>query len=293
MTIFKRLDGGGTEFPMMMQNGSNSASLVTHEGGHIYVHGILGNNEWQSGWMDEGLTSYQTSWQTGNVRAVIAESIARLGERDPSSPRDDALRARRLARDNVARARADAFAAGRLQPIGTRADAFRDFGTYNTAVYTRAEEMYAALHDLAGDAAFRAFLRDYYARWAHRHVDRWAMQGSAERATGLDLGWFFDQWVEQAGVIDYALRGARVERTATGWRTTVRLVRTGAYRHAMPVGVRTAAGWTVVRGTPLSDEETLVIETASRPDAVWLDPYGSTEAVSAARYRITLPGGPP
>jgi len=281
MTILKRLDGGGTEFPMMMQNGANSASLVTHEGGHIYVHGILANNEWQSGWLDEGFTSYVTSWQTGNVRAVIADAIAWLGEADPSAPSDSALGLRRRAKDGASRARALAVAAGRLDPIGTRADAFRDFSTYNTAVYSRAEDMYAALHDLLGDATFRAVLHDYYRRWAFRHVDRWALQGSAERVSGQSLDWFFAQWVNTVGVIDYALSDARSEQTATGWRTTVTLRQVGTYRHAMPVGVRTAQGWTLVRGDPRQATQQVVIETALRPEAVWLDPYGSTEAVSA------------
>ncbi len=287
MTILKRLDGGGTEFPMMMQNGSNSASLVTHEGGHIYVHGILANNEWQSGWLDEGFTSYVTSWQTGNVRAVIADAIAWLGEADPGSPSDSVLAARRRMKDMGARTRAAAIAAGRFEPIGTRGDAFRDFASYNSAVYSRAEDMYAALHDLLGDAPFRAVLRDYYTRWAFRHVDRWALQGSAERVSGRDLQWFFDQWVNTAGVIDYALSNVHSEPVDGGWRTTVTLQQVGAYRHAMPVGVRTAQGWTVVRSDPLLPTQRVVVDTALRPEAVWLDPYGATESVSGP-FRLPL-----
>jgi len=278
MTILKRIDGGGTEFPMMMHNGSNSAGLVTHEGGHIFAHGMLGNNEWQSGWMDEGLTSYQTAWQTGTVRPVIAAALRAAGGADPLASPDSANRLRRTGKDAASRTRATAFRTGRLQPMGTRSDAFRDFSTYNTAAYTRGQEMYEALHDLIGDAPFKAFLNDYFARWVHRHVDRWAMQGSAERASGMDLEWFFDQWVDQAGTIEYVLRDPSVERTATGWRTTVTLVRTGTFRHAMPVAVRTSDGWTVVRGAPLANDERVVIETAARPEAIWLDPWGATES---------------
>ena len=289
MTMLKRLDGGGTEFPMMMQNGSNSAALVTHEGAHIYAHGILANNEWQSGWLDEGFASYVTAWQTGNVRMVSAGALAALDEVDPANSADVTLATQRRAHDIAARARAVQSTNGDLDPMGMRGDTFRSFGHYNAAVYRRAEEMYGALHNLAGDAAFRAFVRDYFARWAFRHVDRWAMQGSAERVTGESLGWFFDQWVDRAGVIEYAISNARPVQTATGWRTTVRLNRTGAYRHAMPVGVRTAEGWTVVRGDPRADSEDVVIQTSERPLEVVLDPFGATEAVSVAAGRITLP----
>lgn len=282
LTMLRRLDGGGTEFPMMMQNGSNSASLVTHEGAHIYAHGMLANNEWQSGWLDEGLASYVTAWQDGNVRVAIAAAL------EASRGEDAAAAARRDAKDELARLRGVAVANGTLDPIGLRADLFRSFNHYNTAVYRRAEEMYAALHDVLGDATFRAFLRSYYAEWAFRHVDRWAMQQTAERVSGQDLGWFFDQWVESVGVVEYALRDARVEQTADGWRTTVRLTRVGAYRHPMPVGVRAGGRWTVARGDPQVDDAELSIVTPDRPDAVWLDPFGATDAVGAARARLTI-----
>ena len=63
----QRLDASGTEFPMMMMNGSSEEELILHEGGHMFTYGILANNEWRSAWMDEGLTSYQTSWALGAV----------------------------------------------------------------------------------------------------------------------------------------------------------------------------------------------------------------------------------
>ncbi len=52
---------------MMIMDGDAAQSLILHEAGHIYTYGILGNNEWRSGWMDEGLTSYQTDWALGKT----------------------------------------------------------------------------------------------------------------------------------------------------------------------------------------------------------------------------------
>jgi hypothetical protein len=286
LTILKRIDGGGTEFPMMMQNGSASQGLTTHEGGHIYVYGILASNEWQSGWMDEGLTSYQTSMQTGATRSAVSAALAALNPADPSALSDATLASRALALRNAADARNRAVAAGSVQPIGTRADLFRDFATYNGMVYGRAAAMYESLHDVLGDDAFRAFLREYYARWAFRHVDRWAMQASAERASGQSLGWFFDQWVDSVGVVDYALTDASVERAAGRYVTRVTLTRRGGYRHPMPVGVRTAAGWSVVRADPALDRQVLVLETRDRPAELRLDPFGATDVVAPSRVEI-------
>lgn len=296
MTTLHRLERGGTEFPMLQMDGGPSQELILHEGGHVYSYGLLANNEWQSGWMDEGLTSYQSAWALGTERAPLALYGGRPGAPyagvggAPSAARVDSVR-RAL---DAGQAGGDSLAlAGRAQPIGLRGDLFTNFTTYNTAVYSGGQSMYEALRDVLGEPGFLAFLRDYYARWAFRHVDEAAMRASAERAApadrpwARDLGWFFDQWVHAVGTVDYALRGVAWARAAGGgFVTRGRLVRTGAYRHPMPVGVRTAAGWTVVRADPLRDSVTLAIATAGEPLEVRLDPFGQTQALAARFYVV-------
>jgi aminopeptidase N len=265
----------------MQMNGSPSQGLNLHEGGHIYSYGLLGNNEWQSGWMDEGLTSYQTAWATGDTRSdYAAGNPPTIGP----APVDSARRRAQAALEATSIAQARLVTSGRMQPIGTRGDAFSSSAIYSGAVYTRASIMYGALRDVIGDSAFSAFLRDYYARWAYRHVDEAAMRASAERVSRRDLGWFFEQWVHRAGNVDYALRDVRSERSGRGWVTRATLVRTGDYRHPMPVGVRTSAGWTVVRGDALRDRQSVVIRSTERPEQVRLDPLETTEAVTRRFY---------
>ena len=41
VTNLHRIEGGGTEFPMVTMNGSPSLGLMVHETAHIYVHGLL------------------------------------------------------------------------------------------------------------------------------------------------------------------------------------------------------------------------------------------------------------
>ncbi len=292
LTIVKRLDGGGTEYPMFVGNGSASLGLTMHEVGHIYSYGILANNEWQSGWLDEGLTSYQTSLQQSESRVLLAARLALAGDRDPAAPADTALARQRERLDATAASQIAEVRKGLAEPMGTRADAFTTFDSYNTAVYNRASSMYQALHDVMGEEDFQTFLREYFAQWQFRHVDRWAMQRTAERTGGVSLEWFFDQWVHRTGTIDYAMRQpvvtSEVVDGVTGYLVSVQLVRVGSYRHPMPIGVRTASGWTVVRGNPESDTERVQIRVNELPNAVWLDPFGSTEALSARFYRLPL-----
>lgn len=274
-TGLQRLDGGATEFPMMVMYGPRvSQGLVLHEMGHIYSYGFLANNEWRSGWMDEGLTSYQTEWAQ---KLTLPERAA--GEAPTIPPQDSGYRARALTPPLLDMGQLDQFQLdlrGADQPIGTPAYDFADFYVYNQMVYDRASMMYGALRDAVGDSAFRGFLHDYYARWKFKHVDELAMRSSAERASGEELGWFFSQWVHGTGLIDYALRDVSSHRQGDGWLTRARIVRVGEYRHPMPVGALTSGGWVTVRASAQLDDQWVEIRTRERPTAVRLDPLRLT-----------------
>ena len=274
-TGLQRLDGGATEFPMMVMYGPRiSQGLVLHEMGHIYSYGFLANNEWRSGWMDEGLTSFQTEW----AQKLTHPERAR-GEAPTIPQRDSGYRARAVTPPLLDMGDLEQFRLvldGAAQPIGTPAYDFADFNVYNQMVYGRASMMYGALRDAVGDSAFRGFLHDYFARWKFKHVDELAMRSSAERTSGEDLGWFFSQWVHGTGLIDYALRDVQSRRDGDGWLTRARVVRVGDYRHPMPVGALTSGGWVSARGSAALDDQWVEIRTRERPTAVRLDPLRLT-----------------
>jgi hypothetical protein len=275
VTGTQRLDGGATEFPMMVMYGGMSPGLVLHEVGHIYSYGFLANNEWRSGWMDEGLTDYQAAWAQNLTRPERARGEAPKLGTPPTGYRRHAVQPDVLDAGALEQYQLDLL--GRAQPIGLPAYDFSDFGIYNQMVYGRASDMYGALRDAIGDSAFIAFLHDYYARWKFKHVDEHAMRGSAERASGQDLGWFFAQWVHRTGLIDYGLRDVRITRDGDAWVTRARIQRVGEYRHPMAVGALTSRGWVTARGSALEDDQWVEIRTSERPTDVKLDPLHLTE----------------
>jgi hypothetical protein len=276
VTNVHRLDGGGTEFPMLVMDGSPSYGLILHEVGHIFTYGILANNEWRSGWMDEGFAEYQTYWAQGltpqeriALRPTVAPDLIRLGYRA------NALTIRGRDSADLPQHRLELL--GRAEPPGTEAADFRDFGVYNSMIYDRARAMFGHLRDLMGDSVYKVFMQDYYGRWALKHVDERALRTSAARAYQKDLGWFFDQWVHQTGLLDYGLHGVRTTQDASGrFVTNVDIERTGAYRHPMPVGIHTSKGWSVARAFPELDRQILQITTAEAPDSVVIDPFHVT-----------------
>lgn len=269
ITNVHRIDGGGTEFPMMIMDGSASQGLILHELGHVFTYGILANNEWRSGWLDEGLTDYQTDWAQ---RLTRPERIAAPPEPPLLAP-GYRVNARTIPpADRAPLALWLNEVRNQSEPIGTAAYDFREFGVYNTMVYDRAKLMYSQLRDVMGDSAFLRFFHDYYGRWALKHVDELAMRTAAERAYGGSLGWFFAQWVHGTGLMDYALDGVRVNTDGSRFETIARIRQRGELRHPIPVGVLTASGWAFGRADPTKGDQDVHIITTGRPLRVEIDP---------------------
>jgi hypothetical protein len=279
LTGLIRLDPGATEFPMMAMYGSSvGEGTVSHEVGHIYSYGMLANNEWREGWLDEGLTSYQSEWRIGGTPQDVAEGAKQQGVAPASGYRAHAHVMN--ADDRSTMQLLDMDLLGRAQAPEPASRTFNEFNIYQAAVYSRPDMMYGMLRDMLGDSVFTAFLHDYYARWKFKHVDELAMRASAERVSGRKLDWFFEQWVHHTGLVDYALEDVETTRDGDGWLTRAKIIRRGEYRHAMPVGVTSqdvGGSWTIVRGDPLLDEQWVEIRSAAKPMHVRLDPLHSTE----------------
>ncbi len=203
LTNVHRIEGGGTEFPMMVMNGGPSQGLILHEVGHNYTMGILANNEWREGWLDEGFTSFQTSWYE-----------ATHGVADDYAPLEAGILFDDLDRWS--------------QPVSMVSERYRDFFVYNEMIYNKAQLFYEELRYVVGDDAMRRILRTYYARWKLQHVDEDKFRTVCEEISGQDLGWLFGQWLHGTPLIDYQLQHVERRRLPNGqWGVTVTVRRLG------------------------------------------------------------------
>src|SRR5690606_15794385 len=116
---------------------------------------------------------------------------------------------------------------------------------------------------------FRAGMRDYFETNELNHVREADFRAAMERASGEDLGWFFEQYIHTTGTLDYALGEVATTRAADGrWNTRVEITRTGDIR--MPVDVR--VGDVTQRVDGRDRTQTVTITTDTRPAEVVLDP---------------------
>jgi len=245
VTNVHRIEGGGTEFPMMVMNGSSSQGLIMHEVGHIWLHGVFGNNEWREGWLDEGFVSFVSNW--------FAEE---QGTPQQQVWRNDVLGIGQLE------------ASGQTEPISRKSADFSTFQMYNLMTYTKPSLVLRMLRDLVGEDVTRRALRDYYEHNRFRHVTGRDLRASFERASGQDLGWFFEQWINTTGRLDYAV-GTVTSTQANGrWRTTVEVLREG--ENFMPVTLQ--VGDVRQRLTSRDRRQVVEVETTAKPADVVLDP---------------------
>ena len=245
VTNLHRIEGGGTEFPMMVMNGSASQGLITHEVGHIYAYGILANNEWKDAWLDEGLISFATNWffeETEGASEIWAATLGRMAEFE-----DDVI----------------------PQPLATPAADFLNPGSYGAYSYMKGSVFFYMLRELMGWDNFRQAMQLYYRDNAFEHVTEHDLKLAVEQVHGSDLSWFFDQWLHSTGRLDFALNSAEAEqREDGGWTTEVTVSRTGTIW--MPVTVQ--VGDSRVELSSHDAVQVVNVETTARPQEAVLDP---------------------
>ena len=246
ITNVHRIEGGGTEFPMMVMDGSAQEGLIVHEVGHQWNMGILAANEWREGWMDEGMQVFLDSWYVEESRNLPARQV---WERTMTG---------------LGQYEAQALA----EPLALESAEFRDFQTYANMTYSKPGAVLYMLRELIGEDAFRRGLRAFYEEHKLRHVTGADFFDAMEAAHGQDLDWFHEQWFTRVDRLDYGVGDVNVEQEGSDFVTTVEVLRLeDAW---MPVTIRMGAE--NLQLTSRDRRQLVTFRTSSRPTEVVLDP---------------------
>ncbi|MFL5382720.1 MAG: M1 family metallopeptidase [Longimicrobiaceae bacterium] len=266
LTNLHRLDAGGTEFPMVIMDANASEGLIVHETAHQWVHGILANNEWKEGWLDEGFASFLTNWYFEEKNRTTGDTT-------------DVWRGTMRALEALERTDS-------VQPIALPAEAFVNFRIYNAMTYTKPSAVLRMLREYLGAPTMERVLREYSRRHQFRHVTGDDFRRVAEQVSGRPLGWFWDQWINRTDKLDYSVASATSRQLPSGrWRTTVVVQRAG--QAWMPVDVR--VGDVTRRLTSRLRRQTLVVTTAAKPAEVFVDPRWILIDYDRANNRFAVP----
>ena len=180
MTVFNGNDG--MEFPMMCNDVSTAPgspmTLTVHEISHTYFPFMMGINEQDYAWMDEGWAAF--------FDVLISDSLSnhQLGRPRPYSA--------------VAGTEDDIPPMVRSRNLGT---------AYRNAAYQRPQNAYFTLLDHLGYEKFHRCMTTYMDRWKGKHPAPFDFFQTWNEVSGENLDWFWRAWFFDWGYPDLALQG--------------------------------------------------------------------------------------
>lgn len=196
--------GAGMEYPNITVIGrsGNAMSLETvimHETGHQWFYGILGSNERDHAWMDEGINT------SNEIRYTLKKyPQATLSGAKDNSPALDVIDLNRPVIDRYyygydvcARHRWD-------QPIQTPSADYVDYN-YGAIVYMKTGLSFYYLRAYLGDEKYDAIMQKYFDMYKFKHPYPEDLKGLFEQETKQDLDWFFKDLIQTDKKIDYAV----------------------------------------------------------------------------------------
>jgi hypothetical protein len=236
---------GGMEYPTFITAGTDywiaehqldPEGVIVHEFGHQFWFHLVGNNEFEEAWLDEGFNSYSTgkvlemeygpnqSYETLFGVPFPAQPWVRLPI--PRYPWFGMMRGTNSFSGFFTHPGEPTIGIGqywewvpRLQRYGrmdnyyanAKNDAMERFAwltlnrsSYGTQAYSKPELTLRTLEMLVGPQWPRV-IRTYHQRWRFKHPDAKDFIATVQEVTGQDWSWFFDQTVYGTNTLDYAI----------------------------------------------------------------------------------------
>lgn len=197
----KLLAGGGMEYPMVTVIGSVSSknllkTVIIHEVGHNWFYGILGSNERNHPWLDEGINSFYEN--------ILDKKINLPDDKDttPNRTRQIGINFSSEKMGNLTYLFTAAIR--RDQAVENKAPDFSAIN-YGGMVYSKAAMMMAYLQQYLGESLFDSIMQTYFSQWKFKHPYPEDFQKIVTSHTQKNLDWFFDQAINSATKIDFKL----------------------------------------------------------------------------------------
>lgn len=249
---------GGMEYPTLFTAGTRlftkpamqePESVTVHECGHQFWYGLVGNNEFEAAWMDEGFNTFTQNdalWlhygprsETTSYAGLPFDGIA-LAARPGGGAIADALCGNRWSlpygialqplrstgfvdwwRDqpllSFGRQRTDPRETERVSylgdpdtdPIDKSAFLYCDRTSYRTNSYRHTATALRSLQGLVGSDNFVRGMRRYSEQWRFRHPYPQDFFESFQEGAKVDVGWYFEQAFRTTATLDWRIEVAQ------------------------------------------------------------------------------------
>lgn len=197
----------GMEYPTLITGGTYwcmpegvkfTENVTIHEFGHQYFYGLVGSNEFEEAWLDEGFTQYFENRIMDAAYGAKTSFVDFMGFRmgDFESSRDGYTTLKNP----------------KIAPTFTNAWNYRA-GGYGAMTYFKSTTFLTTLQRLIGNEVMDEVMKTYFERWKFKHpcsrdfiaVVNEVVHKRLGDKFGKDMNWFFDQVLYGTDVCDYEL----------------------------------------------------------------------------------------
>jgi hypothetical protein len=231
----------GMEYPTLFTAGTRwlvtprvltPESVTIHEAGHQWWYGMVGSNEFEDAWMDEGLNTFATARAESASYDPHYLAHRYFGGFVPYVFTDIVLR-RETDGNRLALYRAFPKADAQSAPSYTY---FPSRIASNALSYAKTALWLNTLERRLGWPTLQGIMATYFSRWTFKHPGPQDFFDAATGGGARDLGWYFDQVYRSSDVFDYGVQDLRSTNEGGIFRTSVVVRRYG--EAIFPVDVR-------------------------------------------------------
>jgi hypothetical protein len=206
---------GGMEYPTLFTAGTRwwapravtqPEGVTVHEAGHQFWYGLVGNNEFDHAWLDEGLNTFSTARTLEAAGFANHRAERFFGGFVPWVYRDIPLK-----RDTDGNGLNDYRPAAKSDAQATPSWRYWP-ATGGRITYQKTALWLHTLERHLGWTVLQRIMSTFFSRWAFRHPRPADFFAVANEVSGQDLTWFFDQVHRSSNVFDYGIQELRSER---------------------------------------------------------------------------------
>lgn len=182
--------GGGMEYPMItiigdMGDAQSLDNVIAHEVGHNWFYGILGSNERDHAWMDEGMNSFV---ELRYMRERYPDAKPEIGIPGLGKALSQVTDAHRFLGEATYRLNARR----NLDQALSSTSADFTMINYGGMVYNKTAMIFDHLFAYLGDEDFDRCMHAYFEEWKFKHPQPDDVRQVFERESGKELGWMFE-----------------------------------------------------------------------------------------------------
>jgi hypothetical protein len=235
-----RSGAGGMEYPTLFTAGTrwiapdgvaDPEGVTVHECGHQFWYALVGNNEFEHAWLDEGLNTFSTGRVMERAFQPNYESRRFFNGFVPYVFRDIAV-SRAVDENGLSGYRQHASSDAPSTP------SYRYFPASGGALsYSKTALWLHTLERYLGWPALQRIMSTFFDRWKFRHPTPEDFFAVVNEVSGRDMTWFFDQVYRSSNVFDYGVQqiastpvGERGYYDRGGRRQLVKGETSGAFR---------------------------------------------------------------